>query len=138
MSLNDTDPTTTSGEDAKAPTSKPAAETPCPADETQKKPRRRKQQGKSGGKPGKAGAKATAVASKARQKTTKAEAMLKLLRSSKGATIAAMTEATGWQAHSVRGFLWGTLRKKLGFTVASDIGKGGTRRYRIVDQTKAG
>jgi hypothetical protein len=68
---------------------------------------------------------------------TKAETVLKKLRSAKGATIEVLMEATGWQAHSVRGFLSGTVKKKLGLSVSSDMGKDGTRRYRIVDQKQA-
>ncbi len=62
---------------------------------------------------------------------TKAETVLKRLRSAKGATIAALCEATGWQAHSVRGFLSGTVKKKLGLNLVSEIAKDGARRYRV-------
>ncbi|MCT8971441.1 DUF3489 domain-containing protein [Microbaculum marinisediminis] len=53
-----------------------------------------------------------------------------LLQSSDGATVSDLMEATGWQAHSVRGFLSGTLKKKLGYTVTSER-QDGVRRYRI-------
>ena len=43
---------------------------------------------------------------------TKAEIILKLLRRKKGATIAERQEATGWQAHSVRGFLSASVKKR--------------------------
>ena len=56
----------------------------------------------------------------------------KKLRAPKGVSIAAMVEATGWQAHSVRGFLPATVKKKLGHHITSEIGKDGVRRYRIL------
>jgi hypothetical protein len=45
-----------------------------------------------------------------------------------------MMHATGWQQHSVRGFLAGVVRKKLGFNLVSAATEGG-RFYRITDRT---
>lgn len=67
----------------------------------------------------------------ARPRETKADLVLKRLRSPKGATIEALMESTGWQAHSVRGFLSGTVKKKLGLPLVSETGKDDVRRYRI-------
>jgi hypothetical protein len=45
----------------------------------------------------------------------------------------ALMRATGWQRHSVRGFLAGVVRKKLGLELVSE-GSRSERTYRIVDQ----
>lgn len=54
-----------------------------------------------------------------------------MLRASDGATIDEIVTATGWQAHSVRGAISGTLKKRLGLTVASEKQGGRGRVYRI-------
>jgi hypothetical protein len=53
-----------------------------------------------------------------------------MLRSSSGSTIAAMTKVTGWQQHSVRGFLAGVVRKRLKLKLGSKKADG-NRIYRI-------
>lgn len=67
---------------------------------------------------------------------SKTDLVLKKLRAVRGATIEMLMEATGWQAHSVRGFLSATVRKKLRLQLSSEVGKDGTRRYRIEDAGK--
>jgi Protein of unknown function (DUF3489) len=64
-------------------------------------------------------------------RTTKQERMLTLLSQPEGASIEEMMQATGWQQHSVRGFLAGALKKKLGFSLTSSKPDDGARRYRI-------
>ena len=53
-----------------------------------------------------------------------------MLRSAEGATISAMMKETGWQQHSVRGFLAGVVRKRLKLNLLSDATNDG-RVYRI-------
>jgi hypothetical protein len=55
-----------------------------------------------------------------------------MLRKPGGTTIAAIMTATDWQQHSVRGFLAGVVRKKLGLNLVSDQTDKG-RVYRIKD-----
>ena len=59
--------------------------------------------------------------------------IIAMLRTPSGATIEAMVHATAWQQHSVRGFLAGVVRKKLGLNLISDAGESG-RVYRIDDR----
>ena len=67
---------------------------------------------------------------------SKQSRVISLLSSPSGTTIAAMTKATGWQQHSVRGFLAGVVRKRLGLRLESEKG-GDERTYRIVAKSKA-
>ena len=61
-------------------------------------------------------------------KTTK---ILDLLKRPGGATSKELMKATGWLPHSVRGFLSGTVRKKMGLTVTSAKGEDGERTYSV-------
>src|SRR5437763_14973424 len=63
---------------------------------------------------------------------TKHSRIVAMLRTPAGATIAAIMTATDWQQHSVRGFLAGVVRKKLGLNLVSELSDKG-RVYRIKD-----
>jgi Protein of unknown function (DUF3489) len=54
-----------------------------------------------------------------------------MLRRQSGVTIEDIIAKTGWQAHSVRGFFSGLVRKKLKLPLVSEVGKDGARRYHI-------
>ncbi len=83
------------------------------------------------------------TAKKARRRETNADAktparggtkqaiLIELLKRPKGATIEQMATKTGWQAHSVRGAISGSLKKKLGLVVTSETIEGRGRVYRI-------
>jgi hypothetical protein len=58
--------------------------------------------------------------------------VIRMLKRPQGATVRQICEATGWQAHTVRGTFAGAFKKKLGLTLASEKGEGGERVYRIV------
>jgi hypothetical protein len=56
--------------------------------------------------------------------------ILDLRRRPKGATLGELMKATKWQAHSIRGFIAGPL-KRGGITVGSNKSEAGERKYRI-------
>jgi Protein of unknown function (DUF3489) len=64
-------------------------------------------------------------------KANKTATVLDLLRREGGATLDDIMSATGWQAHSVRGFLSGTLGKRMGLTVESAKREDGKRAYSV-------
>ncbi len=114
---------------------------------TPQKPRVASSKGKSGKKatPGKkaakgpSGAKAPKPARPSKPETksaaaregSKAATVVGLVQRPKGATLAEIMEATGWQAQSVRGFISGTMGKKMGLKVESTKREDGRRVYSI-------
>jgi hypothetical protein len=102
-----------------------AARAPKRAKETKQAPKgkaakaARRKRIKGGGKP-----------APAREASKKTE-VLSLLQRKGGATLAQIMKATGWQAHSVRGFISGALGKKMGLTVDSVRREDGERVYSI-------
>lgn len=68
-------------------------------------------------------------------KDSKQQACLALLSRPEGASIVELQKSTGWQAHSVRGFLAGAVKCKLGLALTSEKAEGQPRRYRIPQAT---
>ena len=66
-------------------------------------------------------------------KHTKQQSCLDLLSRQEGATIEELQAATCWQQHSVRGFLAGAVKRKLGLTLVSEKPDEKPRRYRILN-----
>ena len=62
---------------------------------------------------------------------SKAAKVLELLKRPGGATAKELMKATGWQPHSVRGFLSGTVSKKMGLVVVSTKAEDGERTYSV-------
>ncbi len=67
---------------------------------------------------------------KTRENSKQAQ-VIALLKRPEGATITQICEATGWQAHTVRGAFAGSLKKKLGLTIVSVKDENAERVYRI-------
>lgn len=63
-------------------------------------------------------------------------AVVEMLRRPEGATVEALSAATGWQVHSVRGAMSGALKKKLGLAIISEKTDAG-RVYRIQGEASA-
>lgn len=63
---------------------------------------------------------------------SKLSIILEMLKRPDGSTINDLSAATGWQTHSVRGFLSGTVKKRLGLPLTSETSDKVGRRYRIV------
>jgi hypothetical protein len=121
---------------ATAPASEPKATKK--ANVAPRKPRVAPSKGKSEKKatPPKKAAKAPKKATSAKTKGvarqgSKTEKVLELLKRSGGATLKEIMKATDWQPHSVRGFISGTLGKKMKLEVKSAKGEDGERTYSI-------
>ena len=70
------------------------------------------------------------------KRPSKQEKVIEMLRRPEGATVDEVVRATGWQRHTVRGVFSGTLKKKLGLTLASAKEERG-RVYRIAEPASA-
>lgn len=67
----------------------------------------------------------------AERRVSRADMLISLMRAEAGATAAELGAAVGWQVHSVRGFIAGTLKKRADLTVTAAREDGATR-YRVV------
>jgi hypothetical protein len=114
-----------------------APEAPMKANAAPRKPRVAPSKPKLGKKAALANgrAKAPRVANRAKAKGaregSKTAKVLDLLKRPNGATIKELMKATGWLPHSVRGFISGTIGKKMGLAVESTKAEGGARSYSI-------
>jgi hypothetical protein len=73
----------------------------------------------------------SSVRFRGRSSLTKQRVCLDLLSRPEGATIEELQAAIGWQQHSVRGFLAGAVKRRLGLTLLSEKPGAGPRHYRI-------
>ena len=62
---------------------------------------------------------------------SKTAKVVDLLKRANGVTLEELVEATGWKPNSVRGFISGTIGKKMGLKVESTKGEDGKRKYQI-------
>jgi hypothetical protein len=62
---------------------------------------------------------------------SKTAAILEMLKRPGGVTAKELLKVTGWQPHSLRGFLSGTVGKKMGLAVISTKGEDGERSYSV-------
>ena len=67
--------------------------------------------------------------------SSKLNTVLTMLRASEGTTLSAIMKATGWQQHSVRGFLTGVIKKRLGLNLVSTI-ESDQRVYRLASSER--
>jgi hypothetical protein len=111
------------------------------ADEAEPTERQQRSRAKKAGRITKVGPKSRrkgAVANRTKtkpaiKKQTKQQTCIDLLSRQEGATIEELQAATGWQQHSVRGFLAGAVKKKLDLTLVSEKPDKSLRRYRTLN-----
>jgi len=123
-------------EGAATATAEAAAATPAKA--TPKTPKGTRKAAK--GAPTKA--KATKTTKSAKKATgapvprefSKKAVVIDMLRRKGGATLEEIAKATDWQNHTIRGFVSGTLTKKMGLNVESAKNADGSRYYRITNK----
>lgn len=65
------------------------------------------------------------------RENSKQAQVIAMLRRPEGSTVRQICDATGWQAHTVRGTFAGAFKKKLGLTIISEKPEGGERIYRV-------
>jgi hypothetical protein len=118
----------TETKEPKAPTKAKSAKQARPVASSKVKSAKKTTPGKKAAKPPK---KATKAKAEGVREGSKTAMVLALLERKGGATLAEVMKTTGWQAHSVRGFVSGTLGKKMGLTVQSAKREDGERVYSI-------
>jgi hypothetical protein len=74
---------------------------------------------------------AKAAKEKGVREGSKTQVILELLKRPGGVTAKELMKATNWQPHSIRGFLSGTVGKKMGLAVVSTKGEDGERSYSV-------
>ena len=112
------------------------ASSPKPAKKATRAPQARQrceEEGQVGqeGHPGQESAQRREESQRRRARAARPTKVLDLLKRPGGVTAKELMKATGWQPHSVRGFLSGTIGKKMGLTVTSTKGEDGERSYSI-------
>ncbi len=125
-----TSPATTAGETPKANKKATRAPSRAPVAPAKDKPGKKASPAKQAPKSAKKakGGKAAKPEARDGSKTAK---ILDLLKRPGGVTAKELMKVTGWLPHSVRGFLSGTVVKKLGLTVTSTKGDNGERTYSV-------
>jgi len=103
-------------------TSKPASDTA--------KPKGARKAGKKAKVPKKAGRAKKAAAKPKAERTNKKAEVIAMMKRAKGATLAEIVKATGWQPHTVRGFV-SILGSKGGAKIESSKNAAGERTYKI-------